>query len=154
MNIFNDKSVFGSSCSGGIYVHLKLCEIKLFGGDALFFSVGGDKSMHGFSIMFSNHDKKYNEAEKYISELPKEYKMIMRCSHCGTRMNETHAVPALYFILDTLPGLSAPFNAPRCPKCEYKSYSDINFAIKTDIYKIATNRPITVKSLEKIHAKE
>lgn len=150
MSLFNDSDVFKSSHVGDMWLQLKYCEITIYGGQTIFLSTRkGKRKKSEFSMMLSNHDNHYTTVEKYISELPRDYRMIMKCSKCNTIMNQTNDVPGVYFVLDWMVSLAGAFSAPRCPKCNNKTYSDINFGYETYIQRISTKRPVTKDALEK-----
>ncbi len=150
MELFWRDDVFGSEGGGGqIYIHLKKCSIELNEGTIYIYPKKGD----GMGIHLYNFDTPYTEPEKFINALPKDYVMRAKCSECGAKIMESKRISALELVKDwILVNMSAPLNAPRCPKCKYSSYSDCNMALDKKIIKLSTNRPVTYDHVEKIAA--
>jgi len=155
VEFIRNEKVFGETETGFLSLHLKECEVEINGGDCLFVSAPSSKP-GGISATFflSNRDKKYRPSEAYIASLPRAYQEVMVCDRCKAVLNKTYRLPGIYFLIDTLRGLAAPLNSPRCPKCKYSSCSDINFAFDTFIRRIKTKARVTERGLRRVYAKE
>lgn len=150
-SFYNDE-MFGKGGNGTIMYNLTKCQIDIRSGCLSIWPGPKEASSHWLS--FYNFDGVYTEREIYMNRLPRDYEARMKCSECGTVINKTFKQPGLYFIADTMWGLSSPFNVPRCPKCEHKTFSDINFGINNVIYRVSTNRPVNTDKLKILYSKE
>lgn len=153
LQVSDRQNVFGKGSSGCIMYCLSKCQIEISGDMISIFPKESGKDKFAHWLSFYNHDDGYKKSEMYMESLPRDYEARMKCNECGAILNKTYAVPGIYF-LNSMWGLSSPFNAPRCPKCDNKSYSDINFGFKNIIYRIKTNRPVEVGTLKNKYEKE
>lgn len=165
VRLWNDDYLFGSDRCGFISGNLSEAEIIVSGGDSLFVSFGGTKRKTGLTLFLNNRDKTPSHAEQFVRREAKDYIARMLCKNvighkdngdeifCNKVMTESRPMSALYIYIHSFQiGMTSPFNSPRCPKCNYKTYSDINFAVGVRYYNLKTKRYIKFEKIKKMTA--
>lgn len=85
------------------------------------------------------------------SDKVSKYVVEAVCTNCGKEvLNTTKQMDAGELREAwTMIVMSAGFSTPRCPKCSYKTFSDLNIGTRFRIRRLATNGIVSFNTIEK-----